>query len=247
MDKYDQAQKLALLLDCAESGIKIKAIEDVDDKYKIYKGMYYVLSDGRVWSTNKKKFLTQSDNGNGYLYVKFWHDDQVLNKRVNILVAEAFVEKPEDWEPGWDAAHIDDDPSNNDYRNIQWQSRKQNINTDHWREANKTKIFAPIRCVETGEVFPSLAAAGRAIGKHPYGINNVLNGYQKTCGGYHWERLEKQKLIKCVETGEVFRTLKEAAEAVKGDFSAIAKCVKGERNTHKGYHWEYTNVEAAES
>jgi hypothetical protein len=41
--------------------------------------------------------------------------------------------------------------------------------------------------------------------------------------------------------------LKEAADAVNGDYSAIAKCVKGQRATHKGYHWEYVNVEAAES
>lgn len=166
-----------MLLDCAESGIKIKAIEDIDDKYKMFKGMYYVLSDGRVWSTYKKDFLAACSNGSDYLYVKFWLDGKGYNKRVNILVAEAFVEKPEDWEPGWDAAHLDDDPSNNDYRNIRWQSRSKNIDTDHWRETNKIKIFAPVRCVETGEVYESLAAAGRAIGKHPYGINNVLNGY----------------------------------------------------------------------
>ena len=241
MDKFEMAEKLALLLDCAESGIQVKPIEDIDESYKKFAGKYFVLSDGRVWSSYKKDFLTAHTNGSGYYCVKFWHDNKDYNKRLNILIAEAFVEKPEGWTPKWDAAHLDDDRSNNDYRNLQWQTRKQNLNTEHWREANKTKVFAPIVCVETGEVFPSMAAAGRAIGKHPYGIHGALTGRQKTCGGYHWERASEYKKIKCVETEQVFRTLREAADSIKGDFSSIAKCLKGQRQTHKGYHWVYVN------
>lgn len=243
MDKYEQADKLRLLLEWAEEGIKVKAIEDIDEKYAKFAGRYYVLSDGRVWSTHKKGFLTNSITSKGYVFVKFWADNTIQNRRLNILIAEAFVEKPEGWTPKWDAAHLDDNPLNNDYKNIQWQTRKQNLDTDHWREANKTKIFAPVRCVETGEVFPSIKAAGDWLGKHKYGINLCLLGKQKTCGGYHWERLETKRMIKCVETGETFRTLKEAAAAVNGDFSAISRCLKGERKTHKGCHWIYVGEE----
>lgn len=240
MDKYDNAQKLALLLDCAESGIKVKDIGDIDEKYKKFKGKYYVLSDGRVWSIYKKDFIAISDNGQGYKIVKLYYDGKAYNRRLNILVAEAFCEKPEGWEPiGWDAAHLDDNPANNDYRNIQWQTRAQNLDTEHWRDSNKTKIFAPVRCVETGEVFPSIKAAGDSIGKNKYGINLCLLGKQQTCGGYHWERVEKGKNIKCIETGEIYRTLQEAAYAVHGDCSTIRKCCLGERQSHKGFHWEF--------
>ena len=193
MNKYEMAEKLALLLDCAESGIQIKAVEDIDENYKVFKGMYYVLSDGRVWSTYKKNFLTPYDNGHGYLYVKFWDNERQINKRLNVLIADAFVEKPEEWQPNWDAAHKDDNPYNNDSNNLEWQPRSKNLRTEHWREANRVKLFTPIRCVETGEVFPSQAAAARAIDRHKYGINSCLMGKQKTCGGYHWERVSPEE------------------------------------------------------
>jgi hypothetical protein len=82
-----------------------------------------VLSDGRVWSVHKKGFLTNSVTPKGYVFIKLWDGGKLQNRRLNILIAEAFVEKPEDWAPNWDAAHLDDNPLNNDYTNIQWQTR----------------------------------------------------------------------------------------------------------------------------
>ena len=193
MNKYELLEKLDLMLQCAENGIQIKAIEDISDDYKIYRGQYYVLSTGDVWSRFKNGFLTPFDNGQGYLYIKLVQNGVILNKRLNVLIAEAFVEKPEDWEPGWDAAHSDDNKYNNRADNLIWQPRVKNLDTEHWRKCNHHKIFAPVRCIETGEVFASQAAAGRAIGKHPYGINLCLMGKQKTCGGYHWERVLEDK------------------------------------------------------
>ena len=236
MDKYEMAEKLCLLLDCAENDIQIADITG-------FEGRYSILSNGLVWSHLSGKFLSPGKNAKGYLFVRLTDGTGLsYTKRVHRLVAEAFCEKPEEWDESWDAAHLDDNPANNDSINIQWQSRSQNLDTDHWRELSKTKIFASVRCVETGEVFPSLAAAGRSIDKNPYGINMCILGKQKTCGGYHWERVGENKIL-CVETEEVYPTLGKAAEAVNGDPSAIAKCAKGERKTHKGYHWRYADAD----
>ena len=43
----------------------------------------------------------------------------------------------------------------------------------------------PVRCRETGEVFPSQRAAEKAIGFS--GVHKACSGHQRTCGGYHWE------------------------------------------------------------
>ena len=43
----------------------------------------------------------------------------------------------------------------------------------------------PVRCVETGEVFPSQLAAEKATGF--CGIHKVCADRQRTSGGYHWE------------------------------------------------------------
>ncbi len=43
----------------------------------------------------------------------------------------------------------------------------------------------PVRCVETGDVFPSQQAAERATGFT--NIHKVCHGLRRTAGGYHWE------------------------------------------------------------
>jgi len=45
----------------------------------------------------------------------------------------------------------------------------------------------PVRCVETGEVFPSGVAASAAKGLHRTSVGRVLCGLAKTMGGFHWE------------------------------------------------------------
>lgn len=185
LSKTEKAARLQLLLDCAENGIQIKDV-------KGFEGRYSVLSNGWVYSHKKYKFMKQHDNGHGYLFVRMTDDfGAVYTKRVNVLVAEAFCEKPAEWQLDWDAAHLDDNPYNNDASNLQWQSRAENCNTERWREAAKrSKTRTKVRCVETGEVYDSMSAAGRAIGLSYYGINLCVLGKQKTCGGYHWERVE---------------------------------------------------------
>ena len=43
----------------------------------------------------------------------------------------------------------------------------------------------PVRCVETGEIFPSQKAAERKTGYS--GVHKACAGSRKTCGGFHWE------------------------------------------------------------
>lgn len=46
----------------------------------------------------------------------------------------------------------------------------------------------PVRCVETGINYSSIAAARRETGVSK--IHRCINGVQKTAGGYHWERID---------------------------------------------------------
>lgn len=45
----------------------------------------------------------------------------------------------------------------------------------------------PVRCVETGQVFPSYAAAGAATHITPSGIWGAVSGRNRTAAGLHWE------------------------------------------------------------
>ena len=156
-----------------------------------YEGLYAVTADGRIWSYLSKRYLSPFDNGRGYLLVALYKNGKKKTKRINILVATAF-DLPKPSVPTGtqlDVAHEDDNPSNNEVTNLFWKTRRDNLDTEHFREASKNRLRTKIRCVETGEVFESQAAAARAIGKHKYGINLCVRGKQNTCGGYHWERV----------------------------------------------------------
>lgn len=45
----------------------------------------------------------------------------------------------------------------------------------------------PVRNIETGEVFPSLMAAGRKYGVSPDYISWAAQGKRESYAGYHWE------------------------------------------------------------
>lgn len=47
------------------------------------------------------------------------------------------------------------------------------------------------------------------------------------------------KKIRIVETGEIFRTARECARYLKGDYSSIYACLRGERRKHLGHTFEY--------
>lgn len=77
-----------------------------------------------------------------------------------------------------DVAHKNDIRNDNRVENLFWCTRAENLDTEHFREAQQNKIYSKVRCVETGEIYPSIKAAGEAIGKHKYGINLCLLGKQ---------------------------------------------------------------------
>lgn len=168
----------------------IKDEIDVKDFVPTKYSKYYVSRDGRVMNVETKRIMQQFDNGNGYLYSSLFINGKNKKVRVSILVAEAFIPKPS-VEPGTklDVAHLDNDRKNNNVSNLAWKTRSENLDTESFREKAQYKIYSKVRCIETGEIFPSIAAAGRAIGIHQYGINLCLLGRQKTAGGYHWERV----------------------------------------------------------
>ena len=50
--------------------------------------------------------------------------------------------------------------------------------------------------------------------------------------------------VECVETGEVFSSMREAAQAKGVNTPNICNCCKGNRKTAGGFHWQYAGGEA---
>ena len=49
------------------------------------------------------------------------------------------------------------------------------------------------------------------------------------------------KPVKCVETGEIFVSIKEAAMHIGVDSGSISNCCKNPEHSIRGYHWEYAD------
>ena len=43
----------------------------------------------------------------------------------------------------------------------------------------------------------------------------------------------------CIETGEIFNTIKEASIKTKANRDCISACCKGKQNTANKLHWKY--------
>lgn len=99
-----------------------------------YEGIYEVSSYGRVRSVDRfdrlgritwGRVLVPTDNGNGYYSVQLCN--QGTNKRyyVHRLVAKAFIKNCNDLN---EINHKDENKHNNNASNLEWCSRKYNVN-----------------------------------------------------------------------------------------------------------------------
>lgn len=120
---------------------------------------------------------------------------------------------------------------------------------------NKTKkergLLKKVVCVETGEIFDSVADASRKIGCDPSSIVHICNHRSKTytVGGYHWCYFDeyydyeypecRKRQIVCLETGRKFESSREAARVTGATHTGILSCCNGTAVSAKGLHFCY--------
>ena len=93
---------------------------------------YKVSSNGRVSaeSTSGTKQVKPYEKDNGYLYVDLYKNGQRTGKRVNVLVAEAFLQKPSG---NVTVDHKDRNRHNNRLSNLRYSTiSEQNKNRASW-------------------------------------------------------------------------------------------------------------------
>lgn len=78
---------------------------------------YSVSNKGRVKKDSTGQIMVLSKNG-GYCRI-------TISRHVHRLVAEAFLEKPDDTQKNW-VDHIDGDRSNNNVSNLRWVTPSEN-------------------------------------------------------------------------------------------------------------------------
>lgn len=65
---------------------------------------------------------------------------------------------------------------------------------------------------------------------------------EKKRNGYRQDNSSHMKRVKCIETNEVFKSVRDAAENIGVDPSSVSSMLKGRQKTVKGFHFEYLEV-----
>lgn len=73
--------------------------------------------------------------------------------------------------------------------------------------------------------------------------NNYLMNLRWMSREENSRRKEKPKRVKCLETGQIFDSLTEAAQFVRRDVNTLCACLKGKQKTCASFHWAYYEEE----
>lgn len=163
-------------------------IEEIWKDIEGYEGRYQVSNLGRVKRVTTGRILKSGKNRGGYLYVNLCKQGVVSNKRIHRLVAQAFIPNPEN-KP--DINHADEDKTNNMVSNLEWATRKENLNHGTHNDRVSKTLSIPVIAtnLKTGESkeFYSGKECARQLGLNSGHITSVLKGRLKQTGGYIFE------------------------------------------------------------
>ena len=120
-------------------------------------------------------------------------------------------------------------------------------------EISKNAFKRAVRCVETGEIFPSIkSAAAWANGSSACILYACKNGTKSA--GYHWRYVDnasrgythrvsnknrKKRAVHCVEKNITFESIAAVAAWIGAPTSNIIGACKNPQKTVKGYHFFY--------
>lgn len=216
---------------------------------------YSVSDDGQVKNNKTNKILSQSTQQD-YKHVTLNIDGKQKRMRVHRLVAEVFLDNPQN-KPY--VNHKDGNRGNNSVENLEWVTPAEN--TQH---AVLTGLFVsgvakPVNQYSLdGQLmmtFPSATEASRQTGTAQEKITMCCKRQRETANDYQWRyvndiqdvgKVQKKfitgkKVAQCDDEGNIlniYESFREAARAVHGTSSAISRICSGLNVHHKGYRWK---------
>lgn len=118
------------------------------------------------------------------------------------------------------------------------------------------KLRKKVICINTQTIYNSIKEAAKSNNLDASNISDCVRGKQNYVKGFSFSYYEEgrvyslpeskpkekpnlRKKIKCIETGEVFSSIKEAAEKTNGCKSEISACARGKVKKTKGFSWEF--------
>lgn len=164
---------------------------------KGYEGKYQVSSLGREKSVERtsttgqhlhEKIMKTCKDVGGYDFIGLWKDGKKKNHKIHRLVLENF--KPVESMVTLDCNHIDENKDNNCLDNLEWLTRKENLNYGTHNKKISEAHSLGILCVELNERFDSIQSAAKRFNHSRANIWRVLDKPDRTACGYHWKYIK---------------------------------------------------------
>lgn len=149
-----------------------------------WEGYYQVTSCGKIWSVRYNRFIKPAGGEGNYQMVCLHRDNKQTFDYIHRLVAKAYLPNPHNYS---EINHIDEIKDHNWVNNLEWCSRKQNINYGTGVERRSTQVYCP----ETDTTYNSMHEAARVLKVNPANVWAVCHGKLNTTGGYHFSVVNK--------------------------------------------------------
>lgn len=152
---------------------------------------YSVSNTGLVKNTKSGRVLALRRTRDGYYGVNLCSHGKQKSVKVHRLVAIAFIPNPEKL---YVVDHINLNKFDNRVENLRWLSladnnrvyRKEQLSEEE-QERRNNATRKKVICIETGEIYKSIAAAAKAFNVVNQSISACVNGRTRTACGLHWE------------------------------------------------------------
>lgn len=164
-----------------------------------YEGLYSISNLGRIASHHRDEFRIlhpTTHRTNRYSYVNLCRNGIATLFRVHVLVAKHFLPNPNGL---LEVNHKDEDKSNNRVDNLEWCTRKYNVNygtaQQRRREKQRARVSkSVVQYSKTGEyicTYASISGASRIVGISTSHIVNCCNRRKPSAGNFIWRYLEE--------------------------------------------------------
>ncbi|ALO80891.1 NUMOD4 domain-containing protein [Enterococcus faecalis] len=161
-----------------------------------YEGLYQVSNLGNVYSFKTNKYLKPS--GDKYLHVILSKNNRTKTVRIHRLVAEAFIPN-QDNKP--QVNHIDGDRYNNNVKNLEWLTCKENIvhaydylgkvaSTTNAHNSNKVRCEVIEKSNGNSIIFDSIKEAENYYGVHTNTFSRAITKQNGKMRKYNIRKLD---------------------------------------------------------